>query len=114
MTYADSIAHQALENPCALHRWTWGTHKQGLRRCRAIHKLLLKAGIEAKRGRDNSYPPGICFVDFPCADYRGATAIADACYVGESWWPTKGKAAAVKVNRTRKAPYPPERVGYLD
>ena len=91
MTYADSIALKALEDPTVRHRWEWGVHRQGLRRCGAIHKLLLKAGIESERGRDNTYPPGTCFVTFPCRDYRRATAIADACYVGESWWPTKGK-----------------------
>jgi hypothetical protein len=93
MTFADQITLKALADPSARHQWTWGTHRRGLRRCGAIHKLLLKAGIEATRGRDNTYPPGVCFVTFPCADYRRATAIADACYVGESWWPTKGKGA---------------------
>ena len=92
MTFADQITLKALADPSARHRWAWGTHRRGLRRCGAIHKLLLKAGIESTRGRDNTYPPGVCFVTFPCADYRRATAIADACYVGESWWPTKGKA----------------------
>jgi hypothetical protein len=69
----------------------YGVHKRGYRRALALYRLFQKAGIDVRRWRENIYPPGLWILSFPEADFKRAEAIADKCYVGESWWPTKGK-----------------------
>jgi hypothetical protein len=88
MTLADEILSQALLNPESRHQWLFGDSKPQTRRARAIHKLLTKSGIASDL---KPWPYGGFQLTFPCRDYQRATAIADACYVGESWWPTKSK-----------------------
>lgn len=69
------------------HSWQFGDSKPQVRRARAIHKRLATAGIAAKL---EPWPYGGLNLSFPATDYQRATDIADTCYVGETWWPTKG------------------------
>lgn len=92
MSYADQITAEAILNPESRHRWLFGECKPQMKRARAIYKLLRAAGIDAEL---KPWLYGGMELTFPCRDFRKAEAIADRCYVGESWWPTKGKTAAM-------------------
>jgi hypothetical protein len=91
MKHHNAILSRALLNPEATHEWTFALSKPQTRRIRSLCRLFLKNGIMA---RIEDY----CLSDgtrvgrkllFPCRDFVRAEQIADACYVGESWWPTK-------------------------
>lgn len=85
------VVTQALAFPESRYGWDFGVHAQGTARAKALHKLFRADGIDAQVKRDDTYKPGLWKLDFPIKDYRRAAAIADACYVGENWWPNKPK-----------------------